>query len=346
MKLTHYLLIIVFLQFATQLAAQNVPQIGYVYPSGGQRGTTFQILVGGRQIARANDAIVSGEGVHAKIVGGHQGIFINNRDETAVFRWLYNKARGITNSPTVPADKDGKENPIKPEDVIQKYLYLDRLEKATDDDLQLIYYQYLSPRLEKQPKETLTQAVLVEITIDANAECGFRDLRLMTNAGLSQPARFVVGTLPETREFEPNDFNAPPLEQFQAWGERAVNLVPKNLRLQETYSVPIVFNGQILAADIDCFTFRAAQGQKLVIATEARSLLPYLADAVPGWFQAMLTLYDSDGNTLAQAASYQFDADPVLLVEIPKDGEYRLEIRDTIFRGREDFVYRVSVAEQ
>jgi hypothetical protein len=35
-----------------------------------------------------------------------------------------------------------------------------------------------------------------------------------------------------------------------------------------------------------------------------------------------------------------------MFYEIPKTGEYQLQIRDSIYRGREDFVYRVSVSEQ
>ena len=37
--------------------------------------------------------------------------------------------------------------------------------------------------------------------------------------------------------------------------------------------------------------------------------------------------------------------DPVLLCEIPADGEYVLTVQDSIFRGREDFVYRLTVGE-
>jgi hypothetical protein len=35
----------------------------------------------------------------------------------------------------------------------------------------------------------------------------------------------------------------------------------------------------------------------------------------------------------------------VLHFEVPADGEYVVEVRDAIFRGREDFVYRVSIGE-
>jgi hypothetical protein len=83
-----------------------------------------------------------------------------------------------------------------------------------------------------------------------------------------------------------------------------------------------------------------------VIETQARSLIPYLADAVPGWFQATLALYDAKGNEVAFADDYRFNPDPVLFYQIPEDGEYELEIRDSIYRGREDFVYRIAVGER
>src|SRR5208283_2109058 len=77
----------------------------------------------------------------------------------------------------------------------------------------------------------------------------------------------------------------------------------------------------------------------------ARELLPYLADAVPGWLQAVLTLYDARGKELEYEADFRFHPDPVLLFKIPSDGEYVLEIRDALYRGREDFVYRIAVGE-
>ena len=74
-------------------------------------------------------------------------------------------------------------------------------------------------------------------------------------------------------------------------------------------------------------------------------MIPYLADAVPGWFQATLALYDASGKELAYDDDFRFHPDPVLYCEIPADGEYVLEIRDAIYRGREDFVYRITVGE-
>ena len=66
---------------------------------------------------------------------------------------------------------------------------------------------------------------------------------------------------------------------------------------------------------------------------------------MPGWFQAALTLYDATGKELAYADDFRFHPDPVLYYEIPEDGEYVLEIQDAIYRGREDFVYRITLGE-
>jgi hypothetical protein len=77
----------------------------------------------------------------------------------------------------------------------------------------------------------------------------------------------------------------------------------------------------------------------------ARELIPYLADAVPGWVQATLKLLDARGKELAAVDDYRFQPDPVLHYEIPADGEYVLEINDALYRGREDFVYRIAIGE-
>ena len=48
---------------------------------------------------------------------------------------------------------------------------------------------------------------------------------------------------------------------------------------------------------------------------------------------------------MAYDDDYRFKPDPVILYEVPKDGEYVLDITDAIYRGREDFVYRVTIGE-
>jgi hypothetical protein len=115
--------------------------------------------------------------------------------------------------------------------------------------------------------------------------------------------------------------------------------------VQTTISLPATLNGQILPGDVDRYRFQARQGQQLVVEVSARSLIPYLSDAVPGWFQAAVTLLDGGGKQVAYEDDFRFHPDPLLHCEIPKDGEYTLEVRDALHRGREDFVYRVAIGE-
>ncbi len=184
----------------------------------------------------------------------------------------------------------------------------------------------------------IAETVPVAITIATNAVPGNRELRLGTPLGLSNPLVFQVGQLPEFRQPEPDAAAEPPFPR------PGVNPVPA-----ETPPLPITLpatvNGQILPGGVARYRFPARRGQQLVVATSARELIPYLADAVPGWFQAALTLYDPQGEELAYDDHYRFHPDPVLHYVIPQDGAYTLKIRDVLYRGREDFVYRVALGE-
>jgi hypothetical protein len=170
----------------------------------------------------------------------------------------------------------------------------------------------------------LAEIVTLEVTLASDAPPGPRELRLLTAGGLSNPLHFQVGVFPETPESEPND---------------------RTVTAAAPIALPATLNGQILQGDVDRFVLQARRGQRLVAAASARVLTPYLADAVPGWFQAVLTLYDAQGREVAFADDDRFQPDPVLRFEVPEDGEYVLEIRDAIHRGREDFVYRIAVGE-
>ena len=174
-----------------------------------------------------------------------------------------------------------------------------------------------------QPTPQIAEKVRLKVTVAKDSDAGVRELRVMTSRGLSNPIRFDVGESPEHLESEPNDSSP----------DAAID------------GLPVVVNGQILPGDVDRFSFEARRGQRLVVATSARELIPYLADAVPGWFQATLALYDSEGDEVAYVDDFQFHPDPALFYEIPKDGTYTLEIKDSVYRGREDFVYRIALGE-
>jgi hypothetical protein len=162
----------------------------------------------------------------------------------------------------------------------------------------------------------------ISLVIAADAELGERDLRVLTPGGCSNRCRFMVGELPELNEVEPNT------EKNQA---------------QALAALPVLVNGQLLEPDVDCFTFTANAGQTIVCAFQGRSLLPYIPDAVPGWLDGCLTLNGPDGKPVASVDDYHLGPDPVLIYTIPADGQYLLEVRDVVYRGRWTFVYRLSI---
>lgn len=179
----------------------------------------------------------------------------------------------------------------------------------------------------RQANPALMETVILEINVAADAEPGEHELRLRSPQGLTNPLLFHVGQLAESGE---------PLRDPRFEPPAKTNLY---------ITLPCTINGQILPGESDAFRFTAHRGEHIVAATSARALMPYLADAVPGWFQATLTLYDAQGKEVAYADDYRFNPDPVLYYEIPSDGEYILQIRDAIYRGREDFVYRVTAGQ-
>lgn len=165
-------------------------------------------------------------------------------------------------------------------------------------------------------------AVKVALTVAPDAEPSERDLRLITPGGISNRLRFFIGAVPEINEVEPNTDPAKP---------------------QVLSSFPVLINGQVLDNDRDYFRFAAKKGQTFVFAVQARTLLAYLPDTVPGFLDSCLTVYDPAGKVLASADRFRHKPDSLLAYAIPQDGDYTLEVRDVIYRGRGDFIYRLAV---
>jgi len=320
----------------------NEPHVGYLYPAGGQQGTTVQITVGGQFLRGAVEVHISGRGVRGSVIKYIPPVRNINADQRklllARLKELRDKrlAELSGNDPNrvegVPPSDRGQDanDTVK----LPEHPLLYDLENKSLRELAHIASLLFFPRDKLQMNRQISEFVLIEVTIDPNAEPGDRELRLRTATGLTNPMVFQVGLLPEVRELEPNN--------RQANADPGLRDLPK----EKPFEPPVVLNGQIMPGDVDRFRIRAGRGQKLVMEVHARSLIPYLADAVPGWFQATLALYNAEGKEVAYADDYRFNPDPVLFYEIPEDGEYELEIRDSIYRGREDFVYRIAVSEQ
>lgn len=330
-------------------AAERSPHIGYVYPAGGQQGSTFEIWVGGQFLYGAEEAHVSGRGVRATVIQHYRPLFNINKEQREEIRRRMKAARDkrlaekvenrFTSKPdktklagegaTKPSARERPDAKKSDRTGLPNHAWFRNLDDMTLRELEHLRHELLLFAKRRQRNAQIGETVLVKVTIDRNAPPGDRELRLGTRMGLTNPMVFQVGQLPETRELESNN------------PDREARL-PDDPPLE----LPMLWNGQIKSGDVDRFRFRARQGQQLVIKADARRLVPYLADAVPGWFQATLALYDAKKNEVAFEDDYRFDPDPVLFYKVPKDGVYTVEIRDALYRGRDDFVYRLAIAEQ
>ncbi len=300
------------LALAPALLAQNAPHLAYVFPAGGQAGTTFQVNVGGQFLAAVTGVSISGGGITAVTAGYTRPMTGMQATE------LRDQAQELQKRPNDPA--------------AQKELAEVRLKLAT-------FNRNINP--------VLAETQTLEVTVAAGAAIGRRELRLISPQGLSNPLVFCVGQLPEFTEKQSE-------VRILVAGLRPAD-IPADTAMPVT--LPATINGRIMPrparpqqaqftpGEADHYRFQARRGQRLVISASARELVPYLADAVPGWFQPTLSLLDDQGNELAYDDDYRFHPDPVLFYEVPKDGEYEIVIKDAIYRGREDFVYRISVGE-
>ena len=303
--------------FAAGARNARKPGIGYVYPAGGQKGQTFEVKLAGRLLDGITEVAISGRGVKAELM---QYVKPLNGKELNLLR---DRLKELQEKVKPQKQADGKSvtaDGAKTSENADGEADID----AMREEMAEIREKLANPKNRNRDNPQLAEDVTLRVTVASDAEPGRRELRLKTNLGLSNPVAFHVGQLPEYSEKEPNN-REPDAAAFS--------------------NLPLVLNGQIMPGDVDKFRLKLTKGQKLVMAVSARELIPYLADAVPGWFQATLALYDADGKELAYVDDYRFDPDPVLFYEIPQDGEYIIEVKDAVYRGREDFVYRVAVGE-
>ena len=325
---TRHLLAFCLALFPFPALAQNVPHAAYVFPAGGQQGTTVQVALGGQFLPNVTDVFVSGSGIEAKV-----------------------------------ADY------IRPMNAMQATQLRDRMQELQKLPMNVAVFQEMvdirSKLLIFNSKRlispVLAETVTLQIAIAPDAAPGRRELRVASPQGLSNPLVFCVGQLPEFTKNETIEMVPPPANQ--APSQAVVNQVRIEQPATNTeITLPATVNGRIkpglgtpqqqgrqgqpfTPGRSDRYRFQARHGQELVMVASARELMPYLADAVPGWFQADLTLYDASGHEVAYNDDYRFHPDPVIHFTVPNDGEYAVEIKDALYRGREDFVYRIAIGE-
>jgi hypothetical protein len=332
-----------WLAFAPGARAQVRPYIGFVYPAGGQQGTTFQIKLGGQGLEDVNRVFVTGSGVSARLVEYDRPI--GPQETTLLSEQLKELKRGkaevvSTMMSSAPPMMASESSMMTSGTTTQK---LSAGTAGTNEaTLKLVakIEKRIAEYVNRPASAALAGIAYVEVTIAPDAPPGERELRLGTLRGVSNPLVFDVGQLPEVCRKPMTTASLPVLGKE----ELSLRKRPAN-EVEDRITVPCTVNGQIASGELNRYRFAARKGQSLVITTQARSLIPYIADAVPGWFQPVLVLYDANGKEVAYDDDYRFKPDPTILYQVPSDGEYALAIYDAIYRGREDFVYRITIGE-
>jgi len=153
------------------------------------------------------------------------------------------------------------------------------------------------------------------VTIAPDVPPGSYEMRAEGTFGVSNPRTFTVGDRPEIAETEPN--NSP----------------------TETTAVEVgsVVNGRIGAAnDIDCFRFKAAAGQRLIITA--------WAERIDSRLDATLELYNPTGSLVLLNRDWD-GRDPLLDYTAPSEGEYVVRLYDFQYAGGNEHFYRLWITD-
>jgi hypothetical protein len=163
----------------------------------------------------------------------------------------------------------------------------------------------------------------LEIRVAADAEPGIRWVRLWDQEGATALRPFLIGTLPEVVESEPND------------DPRRPQVLPRP---------SVTVNGRLAkTGDVDGFSVPLRRGETLVADLEANRHLGSPMDAV-------LQVVSASGFVLAQNDD-TVGRDPRIVFEVPADGTYTVRLfafptapnSSIQFAGGESFVYRLTL---
>jgi hypothetical protein len=148
------------------------------------------------------------------------------------------------------------------------------------------------------------------LTIEPDCRLGEHHLRLRCASGISYARNFWVSQFPNVAEVEPND-------DFQA---------PQKIDLNVT------IEAEAKSEETDYYLVTAKKGQRLSVEIEGLRINNITNNIA---IDPFVTILNKDRFELASAdGSALLKQESILQVEIPEDGEYIVEVRDSAYQGR------------
>lgn len=312
-----YILLLLLMLCAIYVSA--APHVGYIYPSGAERGKKTQLLIGGQSLSGIEGGFVTGKGV--KVVSVEVIPRFANRVRMQQVYLVDSLRHLLLENAKAPVFPDSCDD-WKPHPFFNDFSVL------TPMQMSVLKQELFIPRNPLQQAPSLRQLLIVEVEVAPDALPGRREFRLWNNDGFSAPKPFYVEANPCAQE-----------PHFKAPFERRVPPVIHD-------GFPLTLHGQIMPGETDHFVLRLIAGKTYTFSLTAREILPYIGDAVPGHFQANMTLLDTVGRKVSFADDDYHRPDPVLRFTPSVTDTYTLAVSDNLYRGREDFVYRIEIADR
>jgi hypothetical protein len=166
-------------------------------------------------------------------------------------------------------------------------------------------------------------SIKLKITAAGDAPLGVREFRIAARHGISSLGQIVVVDAPVVVETSGNN-------------------VPEKA---QSIPVPCVACGRIESVEnVDYYKFFARGGQTISFEVFCARLEDKIHD-LQKHADPLIAITDEAGKELAASDDGYF-ADPVLTFEVPRDGEYRLAIRDAKFDGDPRWAYALVVTDR
>lgn len=284
---------------APRASAQALPRINGLYPPGARAGSTVEVSIRGGGLDGASEVLVNGPGLKATLNAADVKI---NPEELKVFQAKCALCHELRGPATISRSTD------------QWVATVDRMINSRGAPIQAADRAKIVSYL--QASARASAGLTAKLTIAPDAPPGQRELRIRGTNGTSTAFPFEVTRQPETVEIEPND---------QVGKAAAVTL-------------PVVVSGQIGSGDVDCFSFPAKKGERLVFNCSAYRL----SEATQAVFFPVLSLRDAAGKEVAKNNGY-FGFDPLIDWTAPADGTYTIQVRDMLYRGSPASIYRLTI---